>query len=91
MTSLPISIELPWLDPTNAWEMRSFAVAAPVEWNKLPQASRTKDSLTGFEGLSIQISLSYTIVFSDTNMDMDVFWQLDYPFLHYQCHRGCLH
>ena len=28
--------------------MHTFAVAAPTEWNKLPQVVRTQDSINGF-------------------------------------------
>ena len=34
--------------PSRQIGTRSFAVAAPVEWNKLPQTVRSQDTISGF-------------------------------------------
>ena len=34
--------------PNKCSGLRSFIVAAPIEWNKLPQAIRTMGSISGF-------------------------------------------
>ena len=41
-----ISSHIP--QPTNRMGMPIFAVAASMEWNKLPQAIKTMESITGF-------------------------------------------
>ena len=61
----------------------SFIVAAPTEWNKLPQAIRTIESISSFKKQlkTYLFRLAYTSPVSDANMEMDLFLELDYPFL----------
>ena len=41
-------LSLPTKRPKKRVGTRSFVNAAPAEWNKLPQAIRTQDSISGF-------------------------------------------
>ena len=59
----------------------SFTVAAPTEWNKLPQAVRTYLGIyKTVENVSFQISLSSTMhslsPLLDANMDTGLFLEL---------------
>ena len=67
--------------------MHSFTVIAPTEWNKLPQAIITMESITGFrkqlKDLPIQISLSSTIAYLPYQMltwILTSFWNWITPF-----------
>ena len=68
--------------------LRSFTVAAPTEWNNLPQAIRTVGSISGFrnqfEKLSVQMSLSSNLAYLPYRTLIWIltsFLELDYPFL----------
>ena len=79
---LPISSS----KPNKRSGLSSFIVWAPTEWNKLPQSTRTIESISGFRKQlkTYRFRLAYPPLspLSDANMETDLFLELDYPFLH---------
>ena len=82
-----LSISSSIFKPNKCSGLRSFIVAAPTEWNKLPQAIRTIESISGFRKqlkTSFQKSyLSCTIAYLPYRMliwKQTSFWNWTIPF-----------
>ena len=72
--------------PNKCSGLHSFAVAAPTEWNKLPQAIRTVKSFSDFRKQLKRIFSDWHIIhYSLSPLLMQIwiltFLDLDYPFL----------